>query len=381
MSVAGQLFDWTIRNLQLEEEPNPQTAGPRRFVTEILELGRATARARLGVHLAAAATGARRSHAGRAGRRRGPTPREWVPAIVTDDGLYLFDPLLGLPIPGPAERPVATLSEVAADDALLRKLDLSSQRKYPFAADELQAVVACVEASPAYLQRRMKLVETKLTGQSKVVLSAQPEQIAKRLAGNTLVKEVRYWTLPYEVFESRSQPPSARRPPASAQELIVFQAVPSLLRARELQFKGDFDGEKGAKAYYLRSRRSDQNLAHPDLHPLERKLWTEAKQDASYWLGLVAMEQKSYSIAADFFARRTLELTPSGPWTDGAHYNLARTYEALGQLDKAIDLLQSDSSPQKHGNRLRARRLKAQLAEAGKQGAGGRPARGRREGR
>jgi len=77
-------------------------------------------------------------------------------------------------------------------------------------------------------------------------------------------------------------------------------------------------------------------------------------------LGLIAFEEKNYPVAIDYFSRRTLEATPDGPWTDGAHYNLGRTYEANGQLAEAIDLYQSDRSPQKHGNRLRARRLKAQ---------------------
>jgi hypothetical protein len=81
---------------------------------------------------------------------------------------------------------------------------------------------------------------------------------------------------------------------------------------------------------------------------------------------LIAFEEKSYTVAADYFARRTLEIFPGGPWTNGAHYNLARTYELSDKVDQAIEIYQADSSPQKHGNRIRARRLKAQLTQAGK---------------
>ncbi len=95
-----------------------------------------------------------------------------------------------------------------------------------------------------------------------------------------------------------------------------------------------------------------------------KKIWAIAKQDASYWLGLIAFEQKHYPVAHDYFSRRTLRANPDGPWTDGAHYNSrpARTRATGATGAEAIELYQSDRSPQKHGNRLRARRLKAQLS-------------------
>ena len=144
----------------------------------------------------------------------------------------------------------------------------------------------------------------------------------------------------------------------------MFQVVEPLIKARILQFKGAVDGPRGAKVYYLNSRLSNQQVARSRMPPEQKKIWQNAKEDASYWLGLIAFEQKNYPVAIDYFSRRTLEATPDGPWTDGAHYNLGRTYEALGQLEPAIELFQSDRSPQKHGNRLRARRLEAQLTTA-----------------
>ena len=61
---------------------------------------------------------------------------------------------------------------------------------------------------------------------------------------------------------------------------------------------------------------------------------------------------------------QTLEAVPNGPWTDGARYNAARCYEALGELEKAIELLETGDSPQQHGNLLRAKMLRAQLPDA-----------------
>ncbi len=362
LSIARELFDWTIRNLQLEDEVAAPVDAPRRFAYEVLQSGRATANERAWIFILLL-----RQQGLDAVMLAVPDPqthqlRTWAPALVTDRDLYVFDAELGLPIAGPEGRPVATLAELAADDTLLRKLDMSSQRKYPLEAGQLTGLVALVEASPSYLARRMKLIETKLTGQNKIILSSSPRQIADRLQGRPLIAETRYWTVPFEVSRSREQPINPERPPLWARDLLALHFITPLRRARALELKGEFDGERGAKAYFLKSRRSDDNLANSNLSPQERALWGRAKQDASYWLGLIAFEQQNYDVAADYFARRTLELAPGGPWTEGARYNLARTYESSDQLDKAIDLLQSDSSPQKHGNRLRARRLKAQLA-------------------
>ena len=85
-----------------------------------------------------------------------------------------------------------------------------------------------------------------------------------------------------------------------------------------------------------------------------QRLQIEAKQHASYWIGLVQQQQRNYSVALNWLKVRTLEKNPNGPWTEGARYNMARCEEALGNLDEAIRLYRIDESPQRHGNLLRA---------------------------
>ncbi len=58
---------------------------------------------------------------------------------------------------------------MAADDGLLRRLDLDSKRPYPVKAEQLTGLVAYVEASPGYLSRRMETLEARLTGDQRVV--------------------------------------------------------------------------------------------------------------------------------------------------------------------------------------------------------------------
>ncbi len=54
------------------------------------------------------------------------------------------------------------------------------------------------------------------------------------------------------------------------------------------------------------------------------------KEMASYWLGLLAFEKGQYKVAADFFEKRTIQAFPDGTFTNGARYNLGRTYERWG---------------------------------------------------
>jgi tetratricopeptide (TPR) repeat protein len=109
------------------------------------------------------------------------------------------------------------LAQVASDDALLRQLDLDDSRPYPVKAADIQQVTALVEASPGYLSRRMRFLESKLSGQHRVVLSASPQAIEEKLAGGardgggngaSAAKHVRprvaLWTRPYETLSLRA---------------------------------------------------------------------------------------------------------------------------------------------------------------------------------
>jgi tetratricopeptide (TPR) repeat protein len=306
--------------------------------------------------------------------------RPWLPALVKDDDLYLFDCRLGLPIPGPEGRGVATLAQVAADDALLRRLDLDTEHPYPVHAGDLEHVVAYIEASPESLSRRMALVESRLAGKHKLVLTSPAAALAERLKKLSHVGDAKLWPWPFEVVSAQLKLDTEGLQ-AVDKEMTVFRALPDMFKARSLYFKGQYDGDNGARRYFLSARPGDAYLKNYNL-PAEMArqvkqediprveashivLMTQAKQDASYWLGLLVFQEQAYPAAIDFFATRTLAASPGGPWTSGAHYNLGRTYEATGDIEKAIAQYEADTaSPQSIGNRLRARWLKEKGAQA-----------------
>ncbi len=381
LGVAERLFDWTVRNIQLEADVAAPTKGsPRHRVFQTLLLGRGSATDRAWVFMLLARQQGLDIVLLAGTDESGKSQRPSLCALASGGELYLFDCGLGLPIPGPQGHGVATLSQVAADEQLLRRLDLDSEHPYPLKAADLARVVACIEASPEDLSRRMALVEGRLSGKHKLTLTSPGSTLAERLKKIPHITDATLWSWPFEVTLWQSKLDDEGRK-ALGREMLVFEAMPDLFKARALYFKGDYDGDNGAKRYLLPVRLSDEEINNykvpaRDAQRLNKEhiskieafnivVMREAKQNASYWLGLVMFQQEDYLPAIDFFAKRTLEASPQGPWSEGARYNLGRCYEATGETQRAIEAYESDTqSPQSHGNRLRARWLKEQRETA-----------------
>ncbi len=368
-----------MRNIQLEPDGDPAAPGYRHRPFESLLFGRGQADERAWIFmLLARQQGLDVVLLGLAdadGRNVAP----WLPALASDGKLYLFDCRLGLPIPGPGGKGVATLDEVVADEQLLRNLDLDAEHPYPIKASDLSHVVALIEASPLSLSRRMALVESRLAGKHKMVVTSPASAVAERVKSLPHISGVQLWELPFDIWLWQSKLTNEELQ-AAARELVVFQAVPPLMVGRALYFKRDYDGDQGAKAQLMSARPSDDTIDNFRLpRDVSQRVGREnialeearrilvmrhAKQHASFWLGLICFDEHDYPVAIDYFGKRTLEATPDGPWTPAARYNLARTYEAMGDLPQAIALYEADDSPQSHGNHLRARQLREQVAKA-----------------
>jgi hypothetical protein len=414
LDQAKRLFDWTVRNIQIDPAPTIVLQEP--WETLLLGRGTPTDRAWLFILLARqqridAALVALTNPVDPAARR----VRPWAVAVLSQGQLYLFDANLGLPIPaangiqrGPAgelEIHPATLAEVADDESLLKQLHAGSEHRYPVQSTDVQRVVILLEASPTYLAKRMKLVENQLVGDEQVVLTTDPSAQAERFKACSHVIDVRLWEVPYRTIgqerelgaerdkwrevqmfpfnipfdvspvararsreginglewgtvQGREAAQEAERAAREAGQANDGQApiwAPALRRARLLHIKGELTGEKAAGFYYTKARIPDRDLNAPQVPPQAKKVLTWAKTNASYWLGLIAAHQGSSEAAVDWLKTRTLEAIPNGPWTSGARYNLGRVYEAQGQIDKAVESYRLNSgAPDRHGNLLRA---------------------------
>jgi tetratricopeptide (TPR) repeat protein len=242
----------------------------------------------------------------------------------------------------------------------------------------------------------MKLVESHLVAQQKMVLSVSASTQAERLRAAAHATQTRIWNLPYQTLERRSHLglDGVLRRLDSFLPFYSLSGTP-LYKGRVLHLKGRFFDTQGAIECYQAARPATEDLARglqdkarayyetillPRIKDLPADKQKEAslraqqeavgaiqmeftsilrgKIDASYWLGLIAYEQENYPSAIDYFRKRTLEVTPNGPRTAGAHYNLARSYEALGQTQKAVEEYEAGVfSLADYGNALRARWL------------------------
>ena len=244
LSTAEHLFDWTIRNIQLVAPPKPKPGQKtvdvstfilsRHMPSDVLQFGRGTAEQRAWVFiLLARQQGLDAVMLATADPDQPDHPRPWLPALLEKDGdheeLYLFDTTLGLPIPGPGGKGIATLAQAVDDPTVLDHLDLDDSHHYPVKAAEAKQAIAMIEASPGYLARRMKVLESQLVGTERLVLSSSPEETVARLkkaAG--LSSPPRLWTLPYETLNARLSDAQA---PKGVREIFVLEQSPFLLPA------------------------------------------------------------------------------------------------------------------------------------------------------
>ncbi|MBN1851781.1 MAG: hypothetical protein JW829_03625 [Pirellulales bacterium] len=384
---ATALFDWTVRNIQLVAQNDQR---PPQEPWEVILQGRGTAIERAWVF----ALLCRHQRIDIVilspynPNRTSGTPSEntgFLPALFHEGELYLFDPVLGMPIPGPNGTGIATLEQIQSDDRLFRQLDIDSDNRYSQTQDQWKTATASIVASPLALSHRASILESQLAGKDAFVLTAPTAILAQRLEATGSIQDVRLWDYPFRTLlakrlltasqdRTRSGESLKRsRRTHAAIDFCVFALIPELWKARVLHFQGkrekvidpehpglveEINSHKESLEFYRRARPTARELAQITSTE-ELKFKTIAKQHAGYWTGLICMDDGKTAVAIDWLKERTLEDWPDGPWTDGARYNLARAYEAIGKLDEAIALYEADTSLQQFGNRLRARQLRS----------------------
>lgn len=386
LDVANRLFQWTVRSLASVADPpaNPTEANPgsRWFGPgDVLLTGRASGPQRAWIFLELL------RHAGLDGvllATRDPETgetRPWIPALITGGEAYLFDTTYGVPIPTADGRGVATAKLASEDPAVLAAMDVTG-RDYPVRMSALKHLAVLIAASPESLSRRMSLVESHLSGNASMRLAVEATALATRAvgslpAGSASVERARLWTFPLETLAARGDGRAAAIQRAASQELATMQItmaardeafggrseVRPLFAGRLRDFRGDLDGDRGAKAAYLLARPSSariRDLLQPVPDPqrgLVRGLYEQLKQDAAYFLGLVMLREKQFEAAVDYLGRMTLEAHPDGRWADAARPALADALVGLGRDEEARAMLEADESPQRFGSRLRSSRI------------------------
>ncbi|HEY7154645.1 MAG TPA: hypothetical protein VH575_11855 [Gemmataceae bacterium] len=114
--------------------------------------------------------------------------RLWACGVVVGDGkdVYLFDPRLGLPLPGPKGQGIATLAEVRQQPEILAQLNVNEKQRYDVTAKQTQAAQVFFICPLSALAPRMRhLQETVLAPAVRVRLAADPAEEQERLTAAT----------------------------------------------------------------------------------------------------------------------------------------------------------------------------------------------------
>ncbi len=401
LASAARLFDWTTRNIQLDPFPVVEGAehierpaaepipgpGYTLYPWQSLMLGHGDAWLRtrvfvlllrqLNIDAVVLATAASET---------APT-KPWTVGVSIGEELYLFEPELGWPILGPDGVGVATLTQVLDAPALLRQLDIGDALPYRIQEADLAHIVALIDASSESLSQKMRIIESRLAGDQRMVLTTSPTALKQRVEQCRGVRSVHLWAVPFEaeLFHLSFAELRKRDSRVESQyqwEMAIFSGLSPLVQARQLHFRRQFDRQEerpGAIVRYMEvripEREIDQLSTDVDRQALYnlrktpaetqeawqmritqgQQLLRSGKQHASFWLGLVHYEQGEFETASNWFAKRTLEESPDSPWVPGARYNLGRCYEAQGKFAEARATYLLDDSVQRHGNLLRSR--------------------------
>ncbi|MGI9471932.1 MAG: hypothetical protein ACR2NZ_10390, partial [Rubripirellula sp.] len=319
--------------------------------------------------------------------------------------IYLFEPELGIFVPGPGQVGIATLAEARSDASVMRRLRVVSYFDYPLTKDDIQQCIALLNVLPEAISPRMKLLESGLTGNRRMKVFVDADALAERIDAVPGIAGVRLWTTPLKsvVYEQELEAAAMRDPQLGFWNMSAWAIMDApvdmskqLAMARWRHLHGQFDKDedadtKGARVLYLGQRAPEFEIedlrinvdlqraygvrrdlgVDPKVYDLQLRhtqdMMRMGKSTATYWISLIQYDDARYETAETWLSKRVLnedliserELTGDAlsPWPSAARYNLARSLERAGNIDEAIELYKSDGDPQEYGNRLRARLL------------------------
>lgn len=415
LRTASRAFDWTVRNVSYESRTAatpPQTptlpmgmafegAGYRQNDYQTVWRGTGDSLQRSGVFTQLCRQAGIPAFILSIQSSENGQLEPWCVGVLIGKEVYLFDPELAVFIPGPGQEGIATLTQARTDESILRRLKVIGFFEYPFAKKDVQHCVALLNLIPEAISNRMKVLESGLTGDRRMIVYTDPDDWETRIDAVPGIAGVRLWRIPLlaEVYKVAMEEVVREKPEfywyAVRWSMMDDDVVASedLSRGRWRHLHGQFDDDKventsGARTLYLSQRAPEFELAKLNIdvelqksYGIRRELGMDRgtyerqiqyvrsmiqmrKRTATYWLSLIQYDDQRYENAKNWLDKRSLDESQRSFWEPAARYNLARTLERLGDTDRAIELYKSENTPQEHGNRIRARLLAKATAKS-----------------
>lgn len=413
LRIAMSLFDWTVRNLQLMKLPRYPSSGENgegaiqvtasseglagpgytKRPSQVLDnmVADSWQRARIFMLLARQQQIETLMVGPAAQERKSRMP--WATGIVVGDQIWLVSCDDGMPVLDPDSGAWLRLSDLQSDAAMAHAL--LSNDGVEVAPETANEFIAFLEGSPMALSQRMAMLQRHLTGDFRLTLYTNVLLLARKLTQEFDLQRAVLWTTAYEALEysvAILQKAQAKDPVAELimrEEGELYRNVPAMRAARNLYYSGQFidfddvDGihQDGARTFMMIARISDG-----DLEKLEREkeiqqkvglvqfenesklaftkrvreqkqYFIKAKRLASFWLSMLHMEEGNYQQAIEWFETRLMPEGDSHPFHHIAKYNLARCYVVIGEMEKAVEILENSESVQSDGDKRLAELL------------------------
>lgn len=400
---AFKLFDWTVRNVWLEGEakdverlqldprgkPEDTTMGCGQLPWETILFARGdyVERGRAFTALAKQ-RGIETVWLSINGTTTSPGYL-WAVGVVIDSNIYLFDMKLGLPILDPDTLEFATLEQARKNDRVLRRLKLPGEFDYAVNPGDLESLAFLLDVLPCEFSARMNWLEKSLTGNERMRLYQDVDNLVERLQQISPNDAIAVWNTP---LMSVDQAIRTRQRLESSSEFTtgymfangVWLMDSAIGKARFKHVRGEFltnlDSE-GAPATYVKSIVDDETIEklafNPDVQKEmgmirgeneEMQVFEARVRQAqmfiaqSKFLGRFMLAHLHYD-RGDYensvsFCNRILTEDRAAPMHSSAKYLLGRCSEQLTKSEEAEANFTAQPSSQEAGNRLRARYLK-----------------------
>lgn len=329
-------------------------------------------------------------------------PQPWAVAVALGDELYLFDTRLGLPIPGAKEGSTATLSELRADRELLSRLNLTVEEsqeentRYWVQPEQLDSLVGLIYVTPESVSKRFALVQANLTEAQNLPYAVTPSEIAQRYSSVSGLK-FQAWDIGFKTHQFRLALRTALDDVTNNvlrdklrwynQEEGYIVEFPRYRTARVRFFLGLFENQKEQLRFnaidtYQNLMYTDEDIEglavdtmlqerlgilSTDRDSIEFKTRLAnvqghmrlVRRDSGVFLAQCHFDNNSYGATQNWCGILRSRKDVSR-WNDTINYLAARSAESLKDYDNAILEYRKDkTSPQAHGNILRARMLEA----------------------
>jgi hypothetical protein len=121
----------------------------------------------------------------------------WAVGARVSDGILLFDPWRGEPLPGPDGKGVSTLAQLIQNPDLMKSWRENPTKPWDVPSGEVANATVYVTVPLSALSPRMKLLESQLATAVAVKLSAEPEALSERLRQTHSL--VSLWAPPAEI--------------------------------------------------------------------------------------------------------------------------------------------------------------------------------------